>query len=323
MAATAARGFFERRLRVITRARGSPKMPRTIGCGRNSGKQYASRSRRRREDRRAIPIAWQIASLAEMQNPYAIHSFLQRSVPDLTHMTPRRPAKMSHQLRTPLNAIIGYSEILLDDSNPEDKEDSNRASDLKMINSAGRHLLSLVSDVLYMPAIDAEKIELVVQEVDLESLLDNVISTCRSLVVHNRNKVVVEVADDLGTVSCDPIKLHQIIINLLGNAGKFTSDGTITLSARRSCIGANEEIAISVQDTGIGIAPAAIAGLFADYSQANGSISRTYGGTGLGLAVSQKLCHLMNGSIGVESQLGQGSTFTIRIPAFQSLAAAA
>ena len=230
---------------------------------------------------------------------------------------------MSHQLRTPLNAIIGYSEILLEDANPGDKDDSDRAADLKMINSAGRHLLSLVSDVLHMPQIDAEKIELVAQDTDLKALLDDVISTCRTLVTQNRNRLIVDVAGNLGIIACDNTKLRQVIINLLSNAGKFTSNGTITLLARRLQAGGDDEIVLSVQDTGIGIDPAAIEGLFADYNQANASISKEFGGTGLGLALSRKFCHLMGATISVESELGRGSTFTVRLPVVKPMAAAA
>src|SRR5215467_688248 len=159
-------------------------------------------------------------------------------------------AKMSHQLRTPLNAIIGYSEILLEDANPGDKDDSDRAADLKLINSAGRHLLSLVSDVLHMPQIDAEKVELVVQDTDLRALLDDVVSTCRTLVTQNRNRLIVDLPRNLGIIQCDNTKLRQVIINLLSNAGKFTSNGTITLLARRLQTGGSDEIVLSVQDTG-------------------------------------------------------------------------
>jgi signal transduction histidine kinase len=232
-------------------------------------------------------------------------------------------AKMSHQLRTPLNAIIGYSEILLEDANPGDKDDSDRAADLKMINSAGRHLLSLVSDVLHMPQIDAEKIELVVQDTNLMALLDDVVSTCRTLVTQNRNKLIVDVAGNLGVIPCDNTKLRQVIINLLSNAGKFTSNGAITLLARRLQTGGTDEIVLSVQDTGIGIDPAAIEGLFADYNQANASISKEFGGTGLGLALSRRFCHLMGATISVESELARGSTFTVRLPVVEPMAVAA
>jgi signal transduction histidine kinase len=232
-------------------------------------------------------------------------------------------AKMSHQLRTPLNAIIGYSEILLEDTTLDEKDTSEQASDLKMINNAGRHLLSLVSDVLNMREIDAEKIELVLEPTDVRQLLDEVISTCRSLVAQNRNRLIVDVAKDIGISECDKTKLRQIAINLLSNAAKFTSNGTIALRARRVPGNGAELIVISVEDTGIGIDPAAVERLFADYNQANASISREFGGTGLGLALSQTLCTLMGGNIRVESQLGRGSTFTVELPVVERLTAAA
>jgi signal transduction histidine kinase len=233
-------------------------------------------------------------------------------------------AKMSHQLRTPLNAIIGYSEILLEDADLDNEDGSGQTADLKMINSAGRHLLSLVSDVLHMPEIDSEKLELFVQCTDLKTLLDDVASTCRSLVTQNKNRFIVEVADDLGIAECDKTRLRQVMINLLGNAGKFTSDGIVTLRAVRVHTESVNEIILSVQDTGIGITPEAIERLFADYNQANSLISREYGGTGLGLALCRKLCQLMDATISVESAVARGSTFTVRFPAVaQSMAAAA
>jgi signal transduction histidine kinase len=230
-------------------------------------------------------------------------------------------AKMSHQLRTPLNAIIGYSEILLEDADL--KGDKAQSEDLKMINSAGRHLLSLVSDVLYMPKIDSEDIELSMQKFDLRQLIDDVAATCRSLVTQNGNEFVVELPEDLGTVVSDETRLRQVMINLLSNAGKFTSRGKVTLRARRVRDAVADDVVISVQDTGIGIPAAAMDGLFTKFNQANALTSKSYGGTGLGLALSRTLCQVMNGDISVESELQRGSTFTVRIPAVAQLFAPA
>jgi signal transduction histidine kinase len=215
-------------------------------------------------------------------------------------------------LRTPLNAIIGYSEILLEETNSEDEAESERSADLKMINSAGRHLLSLVSDVLDMPKIDSDDIELVIQNTDMRALLDDVLSACGSLITHNGNTLILDVAENIGVVPCDSTRLRQILINLLSNAGKFTSNGKITLRASRLRRIDGDDLMLSVSDTGIGIAPDAIDQLFVDYKQANVSISKGYGGTGLGLALCRKLCQLMDASISVESELGRGSTFTVR-----------
>jgi signal transduction histidine kinase len=231
-------------------------------------------------------------------------------------------AKMNHQLRTPLNAIIGYSEILLEDAD-QSKEEQEKA-DLVEINSAGRHLLSLVSDVLDMPKIDAEAVELSTGSFDLTNLLRDVVATCRSLVTQNGNQFIIATPDDLGTIVSDETKLRQVIINLLSNAGKFTCSGQVTLRAGRVGQGPAEKVIIVVQDTGIGISPAAMGELFTNFNQASAITSNNYGGTGLGLALSRSLCALMRGEITVESEVGRGSTFTVQIPVFvQSLASAA
>ena len=221
-------------------------------------------------------------------------------------------AKMNHQLRTPLNAIIGYSEILLENIDPG--ENSADEADLKTINNSGRHLLSLVSDVLYMPKIESANVEISLRPVNLECCLEEVVSTCRNLVARNGNEFIFEKAGDLGVIETDETRLRQILINLLGNAGKFTDKGKVALRARRISTDAGEEIVMSVEDTGIGIPPEAIASLFTDFNHASSVTSGSYGGTGLGLAVSQKLAHLLDGTIQVESQPGRGSTFTVLLP---------
>jgi signal transduction histidine kinase len=230
-------------------------------------------------------------------------------------------AKMNHQLRTPLNAIIGYSEILLEDIGPD--ANSTKEADLKTINQAGRHLLSLVSDVLYMPKIDSDNVELTLRPVDLGVCLDEVASTCRNLVSQNGNDFVLEKSNNLGTIETDETRLRQILINLLGNAGKFTKDGKVTLSARRVAAAAGDEIVISVRDTGIGIPPEAISGLFTDFNDASSATSRSYGGTGLGLPVSRDLARLLRGDLQVESEPGRGSVFTVRLAAGLPVVAAA
>jgi signal transduction histidine kinase len=221
-------------------------------------------------------------------------------------------AKMSHQLRTPLNAIIGYSEILLEDG--EMTEDGQMA-DVKMINSAGRHLLSLVSHVLDMPKIETDEVEVSIHAVELKSVLDEVAATCRSLVAVNGNELVIDVPDTLGYIESDDTRLRQIVINLLSNAGKFTNKGKVTIRARRESHPSGDEIIITVGDTGIGISPEIVDRLFVAFNQASAQTSREYGGTGLGLAVCRNLCQRLNGSIDVESKDGEGSTFTVRLPA--------
>ena len=218
-------------------------------------------------------------------------------------------AKMSHQLRTPLNAIIGYSEILLEDT--EASAHAVDADELRSINNAGRHLLSLVSDVLHMPKIDSEDVEVKFQPVDLDHCLEEVSATCRNLISQNGNTFALEKPAELGIIQTDELRLRQILINLLGNAGKFTKNGKVMLHARRLKDGNHEHVYISVRDTGIGIPTEAIPILFKNFNQVNSDL---YGGSGLGLAVSQKLAELLSGEISVESRLSRGSEFTLRLP---------
>jgi signal transduction histidine kinase len=227
-------------------------------------------------------------------------------------------AKMSHQLRTPLNAIIGYSEILLEDT--EASDEAVDAEELRSINNAGRHLLSLVSDVLHMPKIDSEEVDISLRLVDLERCLEEVSATCRNLISCNGNSFALEKDDELGMIQTDETRLRQILINLLGNAGKFTKNGKVVLRAKRLRKGDREEVLISVEDTGIGISPEAIPNLFKTFSQVD---SNLYGGTGLGLDVSQKLALLLDGEISVESRLSRGSEFTLRLPAIEQAIAVA
>jgi signal transduction histidine kinase len=230
-------------------------------------------------------------------------------------------AKMNHQLRTPLNAIIGYSEILLEEIEP----DTNSADeeDLKTINNAGRHLLSLVSDVLYMPKAEIDAVEISMGAFDLDRCIDVVMATCMNLVSQNGNELVLDKPQALGMMETDETRLRQILINLLSNAGKFTKGGKVVLHARRVVLMEAEQIVISVEDNGIGIPEEAISGLFTNFNRANAATAQSYGGSGLGLAVSHELARLLNGELSVESEPGRGSTFTVRIPTATAMAAAA
>ena len=226
-------------------------------------------------------------------------------------------AKMSHELRTPLNAVIGFSEILLEGVDLDGKN-SHKKLDLERINSAGKHLLSLVTDVLDLSKIESNFIDLKIEQFDLREMVREVIANVQPLVAEKGNKLVVKCRTDLGIVSTDQTKLRQAALNLMSNAAKFTQDGTITLSVQRRKSQAGDWIEIQVQDTGIGIAQSDIGHLFQNFGQANRATSNKYGGTGLGLALSQKLCGLMGGAISVTSELGRGSCFTIRVLAWMS-----
>ena len=227
-------------------------------------------------------------------------------------------AKMSHELRTPLNAVIGYSEILLEDGEIAGKPEE-KITDVRRINTAGKHLLSLVTDVLDLSKIESNTMELKVQSFDLKAFVDEVVATCTPLLTANGNTLTVSCSQHLGTISTDPTKLRQAIINLLSNAAKFTKSGAITVALKRETNQAADWLDIQVRDTGIGIAGSDLPKLFQNFGQAAASTSSQYGGTGLGLALSQKLCALMGGGISVESEVGRGSCFTIRIPAILSV----
>jgi signal transduction histidine kinase len=221
-------------------------------------------------------------------------------------------AKMSHELRTPLNAVIGFSELLLEDVAADGKNDRKRR-DLERINSAGKHLLSLVTDVLDLSKIESNAIELRIETFDLNAMIRDALVTVEPMATERGNRLVVKSAENLGMVSTDQTKLRQAVLNLLSNAAKFTEAGTITVNILRRKMASSDWIEIQVRDTGIGIAPEELPRLFQNFGQASAATSGTYGGTGLGLALSQKLCALMGGGISATSELGRGSCFTIRV----------
>jgi CheY-like chemotaxis protein len=220
---------------------------------------------------------------------------------------------MSHELRTPMNAIIGYSEMLLEEA--EEMEMGEFASDLKRIHGAGRHLLALINDVLDLSKIEAGKMDLYLESFELEDLIGEVDSTVQSLIAKKRNKFVVERGGELGEVTADLTKLRQVLFNLISNAAKFTEDGQITLAITPEVRSGVEWVTYAVSDTGIGIPPDKIGGLFEEFSQVDASTTRNFGGTGLGLSITKRFCEMMGGVIDVASEPGKGSTFSMRLPA--------
>jgi PAS domain S-box-containing protein len=222
-------------------------------------------------------------------------------------------ANMSHELRTPMNAILGYSEMLMEEA--EDLEQEEFVPDLKRIHGAGQHLLALINDILDLSKIEAGRMELYLEEFDLALLIDEIRSTVDTLVKKKSNTLEVECGADLGTMYTDLTKVRQSLFNLMSNAAKFTENGTITLSVRRDTETDGDWATFSVADTGIGIAEDKLGNVFGEFTQADASTTRKYGGTGLGLAITKRFCEMMGGSIGAESKLGEGSTFTIRLPA--------
>jgi PAS domain S-box-containing protein len=222
-------------------------------------------------------------------------------------------ANMSHELRTPLNAIIGYSEMLQEEAT--DLGQADFIPDLQKIGSAAKHLLALINDILDLSRIEAGKMDLRLEPFDIALLVQEMVTTIQPLVEKSCNTLQVRCASDLGTMQADLSKVRQALVNLLSNACKFTEQGTITLEVAREMVHGVAWVKFRVTDTGIGMAPEQLEKLFQAFVQADASTTRQYGGTGLGLAISQRFCQMMGGEITVESALGVGSTFTIRLPA--------
>jgi signal transduction histidine kinase len=221
-------------------------------------------------------------------------------------------ANMSHELRTPLNAIIGYSDLLIEEAEELDAQDL--VPDLEKIRSSGKHLLGLINDVLDLSKIEAGKMEMSLETFEVRDVVSAVAAMVRPLVEKNGNVFEMSIASDVGTMHADLTRVRQILLNLLGNASKFTSKGTVSLAVTREDSKEREWIVFAVRDTGIGMTPEQLSRLFQPFTQADPSTTRKYGGTGLGLSISQRLSRLMNGTISVVSEPGMGSIFTVRIP---------
>ncbi|MDP4025090.1 response regulator [Methylobacterium sp. NEAU 140] len=222
-------------------------------------------------------------------------------------------ANMSHELRTPLSAVIGYSEML-----GEELEDIGQAAllpDLRKIEAAARHLLSLINDVLDISKIEAGRVTAAGETFPVSDLIRDVCDATGALVAKKGNRFVLDAADDLGAMHQDQTKIRQCLVNLIGNAAKFTEGGTITLTVRRHREAEADWVSLAVADTGIGLSREQIGRLFERFVQADESTTRQFGGTGLGLAITRAFCQAMGGDIGVESEPGRGATFTIRLPA--------
>jgi signal transduction histidine kinase len=213
-----------------------------------------------------------------------------------------------------LNAIIGLSQILQDDSQELGVGDQDFISDIQSINSAGKHLLTLINDILDLSKIEAGKMALYPETFAIAKLINEVVLTVKPLVEKNGNILEVHCDEQLGTIYADQIKLRQVLFNLLSNAAKFTKQGRVTLTVTLNRIGNSDWVDFHVSDTGIGISDQQQQGLFQAFTQGDTSTTRKYGGTGLGLAISRHYCQMMGGEIGVESQLGIGSTFSVSLP---------
>jgi PAS domain S-box-containing protein len=218
-------------------------------------------------------------------------------------------ASMSHELRTPLNAIIGYSEMLEEEM--KDRENEPLLPDVVKIESAGRHLLSLINDVLDLSKIEAGKMEVIAEKFSVGAIVNEVATTVRPLLTRNGNKLTVSLSPDAGDMHTDVTRVRQVLLNLLSNATKFTSNGSIELRVTRE---RDDIVVFDVEDSGIGMTAEQVGRLFEAFTQAEASTSRRFGGTGLGLAISRHFCRMMGGDVSVASQAGSGSTFTVRLP---------
>jgi len=221
-------------------------------------------------------------------------------------------ANMSHELRTPLNAIIGYSELLQDDLT--DAEIYQSIDDVKKIRSAGVHLLSLINDVLDLSKVEAGRLSLYWERFEVAPFVDDVIALVAPQIHERGNDFFSDLSDNLGSMWADRTRLRQALINLIGNANKFTERGKVTVRVRRVAGEDRDMLSIAVEDSGIGIAPEIVDTLFQPFARGSAETQRKYEGTGLGLVISRRLCMMMGGDITVTSTLGEGSTFTISIP---------
>ncbi|MBC8280436.1 MAG: GAF domain-containing protein [Chloroflexi bacterium] len=222
-------------------------------------------------------------------------------------------AKMSHELRTPLNAIIGYSEMLLEVAEGIENEEFEK--DLERINGAGKHLLGLINDVLDISKIEAGAMDIYLETFPIVRLVQDVATTMKTLVERNSNTLEVDCPELVGSIHADTTKIRQCLFNLIGNASKFTDQGTISLTVGRNIEDGKEWINFAVSDTGIGMTDEQMGRLFEAFAQAEASTRRNYGGTGLGLAITRHFCEMMGGTVLVESEAGRGSTFTMKLPA--------
>jgi signal transduction histidine kinase len=220
-------------------------------------------------------------------------------------------SSMSHELRTPLNAIIGLTDMLATNAARFGTEKAKEP--LQRVHRAGTHLLGLINQVLDLSKIEAGKLELSPQTVQLAPLVDEVVGTARQLAEQNKNRLVVDAQENLGALTVDPMRLRQILLNLLSNACKFTKAGEVKLAARKVSNG-NKFVEFAVSDTGIGMTAEQQAKLFEEFSQADATTAQLFGGTGLGLAITRKLARMMGGDVTVTSEPGKGSVFTVRLP---------
>ncbi len=222
-------------------------------------------------------------------------------------------ANMSHELRTPLNSIIGFSQLV--EEVVEENDIDQITHDLKTIQLAGKHMLTLVNDILEVAKIESRKMDLIKKEIQLAPFILEMTPLVQTIMKENGNEFKQVFLNNLGNIETDDVRLRQILFNLLSNAAKFTKDGTVTLQASRENYCDRDWIKFEIKDTGIGLSDKQIKHIFDKFSQADPATSKKFGGTGLGLSITKKLCQLMSGDVFVESEVGRGAIFTVMLPA--------
>ncbi len=221
-------------------------------------------------------------------------------------------ANMSHELRTPLNAVIGYAEMLLEEA--DERGITGSAEEVRKIQFAGKHLLGLISDILDLSKIEAGRMDIHLETFDVADMIGTVLGTIGPMIAGNGNRIDLNCPPSLGFIHADLTKIRQILLNLLSNAAKFTERGAITLSVAKVLHGPTQHVQFTVTDTGIGMTNAQVTQLFQAFSQGDSSTSRRYGGTGLGLAITKAFVDMLGGHVEVQSKLGVGTTFIVRLP---------
>src|SRR6202048_2878324 len=253
-------------------------------------------------------------SVLAIQNARLFHEIEEkgRELAEASQHKSQFLANMSHELRTPLNAIIGLTDMMV--ANAARFGTEKALEPLRRVLSAGRHLLALINDILDLSKIEAGRMELNLASFSLAPVIDEVVKTIEPLAAKNGNQVAVHCDAAIGTMHADQMRLRQALLNLMSNANKFTDHGTIRIEACQGQENGGDWITLAVADTGIGMTAEQMGKLFQEFSQASSTTASKYGGTGLGLVISRRFCQMMGGDITVESELGRGSTFTIRLP---------